>query len=257
MMADFTISPATEADGTLTFEGVGIKGDKGDPFTYEDFTEEQLAALKGEKGDPFTYEDFTEEQLAALKGDTSSDASVTKANVVSALGYTPANSTDIPTKTSQLTNDSNFITKTTAPVQSVNGKTGAVQIGAVLYSSQNLADYQKKQARENISAAEYAYVYVDSDDTVYEYCDIHDSGLSFWEPMSARSVYYRYIEAVPMVKYRPKGEEILYTAPVVWTWYDSDARQIDVTGIQAVKIFFYDHDGQFRSIKLIQQEEIE
>ena len=71
-------------------------------FTYEDFTEEQLAALKGEKGDTgekgekgdtgekgekgdtgekgekgdtgekgdaFTYEDFTEEQLAALKGE--------------------------------------------------------------------------------------------------------------------------------------------------------------------------------------------
>ena len=27
----------------------GPKGDKGDPFTYEDFTEEQLAALKGPK----------------------------------------------------------------------------------------------------------------------------------------------------------------------------------------------------------------
>lgn len=26
-------------------------GPKGDPFTYEDFTAEQLAALKGEKGD--------------------------------------------------------------------------------------------------------------------------------------------------------------------------------------------------------------
>lgn len=80
-MADFTISPATEADGTLTFEGVGIKGDKGDPFTYEDFTEEQLAALKGEKGDPFTYDDFTEEQLAALKGekgDDGADAPVTR-----------------------------------------------------------------------------------------------------------------------------------------------------------------------------------
>ena len=67
-----------------------LKGDKGDPFTYEDFTHEQLAALKGEKGekgdtgaageqgvqgekgekgDPFTYDDFTEEQLAALKGE--------------------------------------------------------------------------------------------------------------------------------------------------------------------------------------------
>ena len=29
----------------------GAKGDKGDAFTYADFTEEQLAALKGEKGD--------------------------------------------------------------------------------------------------------------------------------------------------------------------------------------------------------------
>ncbi len=29
----------------------GIQGPKGDPFTYEDFTEEQLAALKGPKGD--------------------------------------------------------------------------------------------------------------------------------------------------------------------------------------------------------------
>ena len=29
----------------------GEKGDKGDPFTYEDFTPEQLASLKGDKGD--------------------------------------------------------------------------------------------------------------------------------------------------------------------------------------------------------------
>lgn len=56
--------------------GVGItKGDKGDPFTYEDFTEEQLEDLKGEKGDkgdkgdPFKYSDFTPEQLEGLKGE--------------------------------------------------------------------------------------------------------------------------------------------------------------------------------------------
>ena len=29
----------------------GEKGDKGDPFTYADFTPEQLASLKGDKGD--------------------------------------------------------------------------------------------------------------------------------------------------------------------------------------------------------------
>lgn len=67
----------------------GPKGDKGDPFTYNDFTAEQLAALvgpqgpqgiqgeqgpagadgaKGDKGDAFTYADFTAEQLEALRG---------------------------------------------------------------------------------------------------------------------------------------------------------------------------------------------
>ena len=46
-----------------------FKGDKGDAFVYEDFTEEQLSNLKGDKGDAFTYADFTEEQLAFLKGE--------------------------------------------------------------------------------------------------------------------------------------------------------------------------------------------
>ena len=47
----------------------GEKGDKGDAFTYDDFTTDQLTALKGEKGDAFTYDDFTAEQLVALKGE--------------------------------------------------------------------------------------------------------------------------------------------------------------------------------------------
>ena len=67
-----------------------LKGDKGDPFTYSDFTPEQLNSLKGEKGDKgdkgnkgdkgdkgepgesgkaFEYSDFTEDQLKALKGE--------------------------------------------------------------------------------------------------------------------------------------------------------------------------------------------
>lgn len=46
-----------------------LKGEKGDAFKYEDFTEEQLKDLKGEKGDAFTYEDFTPEQLEKLKGE--------------------------------------------------------------------------------------------------------------------------------------------------------------------------------------------
>ena len=70
----------------------GPPGPKGDPFTYEDFTPEQLENLKGPigetgpqgpigpqgevgpkgpqgpKGEPFTYDDFTPEQLEKLKG---------------------------------------------------------------------------------------------------------------------------------------------------------------------------------------------
>lgn len=67
-------------DGTVAFEELTegqkleLKGDRGEPFKYEDFTAEQLEGLRGYKGDkgdrgePFKYEDFTEEQLAALKG---------------------------------------------------------------------------------------------------------------------------------------------------------------------------------------------
>lgn len=44
-------------------------GPQGDPFEYDDFTQEQLDDLKGEKGDPFEYEDFTQAQLDDLKGE--------------------------------------------------------------------------------------------------------------------------------------------------------------------------------------------
>lgn len=70
---------------------IGIPGPKGDPFTFKDFTPEQLEALKvkGDKGDEgpegkqgpqglpgiqgipgkaFTYNDFTADQLEALRG---------------------------------------------------------------------------------------------------------------------------------------------------------------------------------------------
>ncbi len=55
----------------------GEQGPKGDPFTYKDFTPNQLAQLvgpvgpvgpQGPAGDPFVYEDFTQEQLERLRG---------------------------------------------------------------------------------------------------------------------------------------------------------------------------------------------
>lgn len=50
----------------------GPKGDigaKGDPFTYEDFTAEQLAALKGEKGDKGDQGDQGEQGIQGEKGE--------------------------------------------------------------------------------------------------------------------------------------------------------------------------------------------
>jgi hypothetical protein len=40
---------------------------RGLPFTYDDFTPEQLAELKGDKGDPFTWADFTTAQIELLQ----------------------------------------------------------------------------------------------------------------------------------------------------------------------------------------------
>ena len=133
----------TESARAFNFAFKNLKGEtgeigpKGDPFTYDDFTPEQLdslrgpagqngqdgkngisvthkwdgtilevtsasgtssADLKGEKGDPFTYADFTPEQLEELRGPQGipgkdgSDATVTADNIKSALGYTPADS---------------------------------------------------------------------------------------------------------------------------------------------------------------------
>lgn len=80
------------ADKTLIDFFVYLKGEKGDAFTFDDFTIEQLALLKGAsayqvwkaqpgnedktveeyllsiKGAPFTYADFTPEQIIAITG---------------------------------------------------------------------------------------------------------------------------------------------------------------------------------------------
>ena len=65
-------------------------------------------------------------------------------------GY--AKTTDIPTKTSQLTNNSGFITANDVPVKSVDGSIGAVVTNAVKTTSQSLTNEQKAQARTNIGA---------------------------------------------------------------------------------------------------------
>ncbi len=62
------------------------------------------------------------------------------------------NTTTIPSKTSQLANDSGYITVSGAPVKSVDGETGDVVTNAIKSIQQNLSDTQKAQARTNIGA---------------------------------------------------------------------------------------------------------
>ena len=64
----------TDASGTTT--ATLAHGQKGDALTFDDLTEEQVAALRGEKGDTgdaFEYSDFTPEQLEALRGPAGAD----------------------------------------------------------------------------------------------------------------------------------------------------------------------------------------
>lgn len=62
------------------------------------------------------------------------------------------NTTKIPTATSDLDNDSGYITVAGAPVQSVDGQTGEVVTNAVKTTAQTLTDAQKAKARTNIGA---------------------------------------------------------------------------------------------------------
>ena len=89
-------------------------------FTYDDFTEEQLAALKGakgDKGDAFTYEDFTPEQLASLKGDTGEQG------LTGADGATFTPSVDAEGNLSW-TNDKGLVNPTTANIKGERGLQG-------------------------------------------------------------------------------------------------------------------------------------
>lgn len=63
-----------------------------------------------------------------------------------------SNKPTIPSKTSDLTNDSGFINASGAPVQSVDGDTGVVTTNAVKVVTQTLTEAQKGIARTNIGA---------------------------------------------------------------------------------------------------------
>lgn len=125
------------------FKNVGIikgqPGEKGDPFRYEDFTPEQLEALKGQDGrtpikgeDYYTPADKTEMVQDVLNA-MPSGGSVTAENIATALGYVPVNPENMPTKTSQLTNDSGFMTNEQLPSTLPNPNKLTFKLGGTTY----------------------------------------------------------------------------------------------------------------------------
>lgn len=140
-----------------------LKGEKGDPFTYNDFTPEQLLALKGENGidGKSAYQLAVEkgfvgteaEWVASLKGETGpigpqgeigpqglkgetgatgpqgiqgpkgDNYQITEADYAAIAGMV-----SVPSKTSELTNDSNFITEVKLNGESVVNKDGSIDL---------------------------------------------------------------------------------------------------------------------------------
>lgn len=80
-----------------------------------------MSELKGEKGDPFTYEDFTEEQLQDLK-----QAEVTKGSIEKALGYLPVNPSDLD----EYVKDTDIATNTKAGLVKVGSDSAGVKLNA-------------------------------------------------------------------------------------------------------------------------------
>ena len=140
-----------------------LKGEKGDPFTYDDFTFEQLLALKGENGidGKSAYQLAVDkgfvgteaEWIASLKGETGpigpqgiqgktgpqgiqgktgaigpqgpkgDNYQITEADYAAI-----AKKVSVPSKTSELTNDSNFITDVKLNGESVVNEDGSIDL---------------------------------------------------------------------------------------------------------------------------------
>lgn len=122
-----------------------LKGEKGDPFTYNDFTPEQLLALKGENGingidGKSAYQLAVEkgfigteaEWIASLKGENGlqgiqgpkgDNYQITEADYAAIAGMV-----SVPSKTSELTNDSNFITEVKLNGEPIVNKDGSINL---------------------------------------------------------------------------------------------------------------------------------
>ena len=140
-----------------------LKGEKGDPFTYNDFTPEQLLALKGENGidGKSAYQIAVEkgfvgteaEWIASLKGETGPIGPAGPQGQTGETGATGpvgpqgevgpkgdsyqitesdyaaiAGMISVPSKTSELTNDSNFVNDIKLNGEPVANQNGSIDL---------------------------------------------------------------------------------------------------------------------------------
>lgn len=125
----------TTVQGNQTSKDLKLYGDGNEP-PYP------VTSVNGQTGD-VTIEAGGVTSVNGKSGDVTLTASD--------VGALPS-TTKIPSKTSELTNDSGYITAAGAPVQSVDGQTGEVVTNAVKTTAQTLTNAQKAQARTNIGA---------------------------------------------------------------------------------------------------------
>ena len=150
-----------------SLEGAGaLKGEKGDPFTYNDFTPEQLLALKGENGIDAKsayqlavnngFVGTEAEWITSLKGETGPIGPAGPQGEIGETGATGpigprgergevgpkgdsyqitendyaaiAGMVSVPSKTSELTNDSNFVTDIRLNGESVVNQNGSIDL---------------------------------------------------------------------------------------------------------------------------------
>lgn len=126
-----TFTPNVNIDGELTWtndknlpnpQPVNIKGEKGDAFTYDDFTPEQLEALKGERGEQGVQgqgiaKGGTTGQILVKASDTDYDTEWTNAPEVEGVVKTDGS---VP-MTGNLNLNTNRITNLGEPIEATDG----------------------------------------------------------------------------------------------------------------------------------------